>query len=748
MNLSLRGLLVCLSIGALGVNGKEPTEYQLGLQVGLDHCNPNQPCGLCQGDCDEDEDCEDDLFCFHKNSTFSGIIPIIPECFGHDSSRTDYCVALEISTSELSTPKLSASELVKPWATTLLIVGGILGCCAIYGVFCVVFMGLVSFAIHYCLFFRSIPLCYSTHQIAEQMADKKYKKYSHVPDKSEELMLLSTESNIEVFEKCQREKGCGRDTTFIISVLIDCGLNIFVSGCIMSWYQTTIEVLLAIFSFTLILNTWSLWAGFLAVMVKDKFEERVKNSDGGDNGNDNNDGNGGDNGGDNGDHSQVPVLDHPPVPVLDHSPNSDGSDNGDGGDNNNDNGDDNDCSDNDGGDNDGGDNVDGGDNGDDDDDDHDHDDNNDDNNDSDGDNVDGGDNGGDNGDDDDHDHDHDDNNDDNNDSDGDIEDSDERQPLVLDSERDQIVDEEDPEKQNSLPEIDERNDIVTVTAANVYGDITKPISHAILICIVQTILLVLYALYIILALWPIFSEGESFFSTNWGLWEIFPGDPGEEQERPVLKNTWESHMYFYLAVLIQCAYSFSIDNGGADISLKKTKYWMKVFRMANNHETVHCRDPDNPSENKVSWRYLLLRSFMSHGVNEFAKRLLRLLLPLYLSQSKHPLEFVASVTFLFWMTNLDNINEKKIELVMPLAPKELDFLEERIPKFSQELSQENFDYVARMFHEAYIRNRELSDMFEEDDTPGIMKNPNNMDYLDAFDQRQLMRCINDWQRWE
>lgn len=53
--------------------------------------NPNQKLSNCEGDCDSDDDCKDDLVCFHRNK---GENKEVPGCDGggKDGSRTDYCV--------------------------------------------------------------------------------------------------------------------------------------------------------------------------------------------------------------------------------------------------------------------------------------------------------------------------------------------------------------------------------------------------------------------------------------------------------------------------------------------------------------------------------------------------------------------------------------------------------------------------------------------------------------------------------
>jgi uncharacterized surface protein with fasciclin (FAS1) repeats len=54
-------------------------------------CTSDDPCGLCEGDCDSDDDCADDLVCFkRRRRSFKRV----PGCLGgrSDKSGTDYCV--------------------------------------------------------------------------------------------------------------------------------------------------------------------------------------------------------------------------------------------------------------------------------------------------------------------------------------------------------------------------------------------------------------------------------------------------------------------------------------------------------------------------------------------------------------------------------------------------------------------------------------------------------------------------------
>ena len=53
--------------------------------------NPLRGGKKCEGDCDEDSDCEGDLICFHRDKNE---FKSVPGCSGadNDGSRTDYCI--------------------------------------------------------------------------------------------------------------------------------------------------------------------------------------------------------------------------------------------------------------------------------------------------------------------------------------------------------------------------------------------------------------------------------------------------------------------------------------------------------------------------------------------------------------------------------------------------------------------------------------------------------------------------------
>jgi len=54
---------------------------------GGSYCTSTHPCGVCDGDCDSDNDCQGHLRCWERNTGGS----IQPDCGGSGSGATDYC---------------------------------------------------------------------------------------------------------------------------------------------------------------------------------------------------------------------------------------------------------------------------------------------------------------------------------------------------------------------------------------------------------------------------------------------------------------------------------------------------------------------------------------------------------------------------------------------------------------------------------------------------------------------------------
>jgi hypothetical protein len=57
----------------------------------LGQCTSDDPCGLCEGDCDSDDECVDDFVCFKRHRMS---FKLVPSCRDgrSDKSGTDYCV--------------------------------------------------------------------------------------------------------------------------------------------------------------------------------------------------------------------------------------------------------------------------------------------------------------------------------------------------------------------------------------------------------------------------------------------------------------------------------------------------------------------------------------------------------------------------------------------------------------------------------------------------------------------------------
>lgn len=49
--------------------------------LGIEYCSETNKCGLCQGDCDTNDDCKEGLICFQRNSNED-----VPGCAGKDGS--------------------------------------------------------------------------------------------------------------------------------------------------------------------------------------------------------------------------------------------------------------------------------------------------------------------------------------------------------------------------------------------------------------------------------------------------------------------------------------------------------------------------------------------------------------------------------------------------------------------------------------------------------------------------------------
>ena len=53
-------------------------------------CTEHSPCQLCEGDCDQDIDCDSNLVCFHRR--FGDPLREVPGCPGRGVAGGDYCI--------------------------------------------------------------------------------------------------------------------------------------------------------------------------------------------------------------------------------------------------------------------------------------------------------------------------------------------------------------------------------------------------------------------------------------------------------------------------------------------------------------------------------------------------------------------------------------------------------------------------------------------------------------------------------
>jgi len=66
--------------------GPQLKKHGKQLLVYKDECNKDHPCGFCEGDCETDDDCDEALICYHRDSFGQ-----VPFCAGEGVAHKDYC---------------------------------------------------------------------------------------------------------------------------------------------------------------------------------------------------------------------------------------------------------------------------------------------------------------------------------------------------------------------------------------------------------------------------------------------------------------------------------------------------------------------------------------------------------------------------------------------------------------------------------------------------------------------------------
>jgi hypothetical protein len=78
---------------------------------GKDFCKPENPCNICQGDCDNDSDCKAGLVCFKRN--YKAEVPGCQSGGEGDIEHYDFCVQ-EQAEADLQIPEVDATPAEKP----------------------------------------------------------------------------------------------------------------------------------------------------------------------------------------------------------------------------------------------------------------------------------------------------------------------------------------------------------------------------------------------------------------------------------------------------------------------------------------------------------------------------------------------------------------------------------------------------------------------------------------------------------
>ena len=100
----------CAGSGIYGVSYcYSPSFTQEPMLEHVDECSADTPCTECQGDCNNDEDCADNLVCFARLDDGN-----VPGCTGTGETGTDYCIQASTLTVAPTTSPTRAPVTLPP----------------------------------------------------------------------------------------------------------------------------------------------------------------------------------------------------------------------------------------------------------------------------------------------------------------------------------------------------------------------------------------------------------------------------------------------------------------------------------------------------------------------------------------------------------------------------------------------------------------------------------------------------------
>jgi len=89
--------------------GTRNEDDPLPLLKPVKDCSEKEPCGRCEGRCQNSDECEGDLVCFEKDEGLPGV-DAVPGCLGHDLSKSDWCTTSEAISKASQSPSFEPSS--------------------------------------------------------------------------------------------------------------------------------------------------------------------------------------------------------------------------------------------------------------------------------------------------------------------------------------------------------------------------------------------------------------------------------------------------------------------------------------------------------------------------------------------------------------------------------------------------------------------------------------------------------------